>query len=66
MSKLKPRPASRNEDQKSAFDSGYNSYEDGNRDRDSGAASEALAGDPHLVAMWRHGWQRAREDSALS
>jgi len=53
-------------DQKSAFDAGYRSYEDGNRECDFGPNAAAWAGEERLTALWRAGWQRGREDSTLT
>ncbi len=50
-------------DRKAVFDAGYNSYEDGNGELDF--ASRPSADDKGFAAMWRAGWQRAREDSVL-
>ena len=50
-------------DRKAVFDAGYNSYEDGDGELDF--ASGPSADDKSFAAMWRAGWQRAREDSAL-
>jgi len=53
-------------DRKVAFDAGYSSYEDGKDECDFGLNSETLVVDPKFAALWRYGWQRAHQDSALS
>ncbi|MEI6558731.1 MAG: hypothetical protein WCO00_10015 [Rhodospirillaceae bacterium] len=52
-------------DQKSIFDAGYRSYEDGNREGDFAAASATWPDKAQCAATWRAGWQRGREDSVL-
>ena len=52
-------------DQKTAFDSGFRSFEDGHGECDFGPDSAAWAGEARLVAMWRAGWQRGQEDSCV-
>ena len=66
ISRAMPENQGRTVDRKALFDAGYNSYEDGRDECDFGPDSEIVVGDPSFAAMWRYGWQRAYEDSALS
>ena len=66
ISRAMPENRGRTVDRKALFDAGYNSYEDGRGEYDFGPNSEAVVGDPSFAAIWRYGWQRAHEDSALS
>ena len=63
---LKAEESARSTDRKVAFDAGYSSYEDGNDEYDFKRVSESLIEYPGYTAMWRFGWQRAREDSTWS
>ena len=64
--KSRPQAAgTRSMDRKTAFDAGYNAYEDGNRECEFGPGAKIPAIDDTLAVMWRAGWQRAQEDSAL-
>ncbi|MBI1206857.1 MAG: hypothetical protein GC191_06160 [Azospirillum sp.] len=52
-------------DQKTVFDAGYRSYEDGNRERDFDAGVVAWTDKAQFAALWCDGWQRAKQDSVL-
>ena len=52
--------------QKSIFDAGYNAYEQGIEVRELENQSVDAGVDEQFAALWQNGWQRAREDSALS
>ena len=65
----KKRPTDQQQGQlfypKAVFDAGYNAYENGNDECDAGAGAEPMFVDPNYIALWRSGWRRAHEDSAL-
>ena len=70
MPKQETRPTDKSGDRrmdpKVVFDAGYNSYEDGKGEFDFGGGSEPSPVDPNFFVLWRSGWRRAHEDSALS